>query len=158
MAGKIARSILEIESTEMPPTSTYLGFGSAIAAAGIGLVLIHIRTHRSRQSDRDLNEADHRFFDHQYARRMQTSALLITLGALIGLCGYMKIFEDSPVFATFYVIGLLLLSLWLILLAISDVVATRVYSSRIDRKSRDMHKNLQQALSEVREAHGLEPK
>lgn len=140
----------------MPEATTYLWFGSMISAVGIGLVMLHIRSHRQHRADEDLNASDLRFYEQQYSRRMQTSALLITLGALIGLCGYLKVFEDSPVFATCYVIGLLLLALWLILLALSDAVATRVYSSRLDRRNRDMQKSLQDALAEVRKAHGLD--
>lgn len=140
----------------MPEATTYLWFGSMISAVGIGLVMLHIRSHRQHRADGDLSASDLRFYEQQYSRRMQTSALLITLGALIGLCGYLKVFEDSPVFATCYVIGLLLLALWLILLALSDAVATRVYSSRLDRRNRDMQKSLQDALAEVRKAHGLD--
>jgi len=140
----------------MPDATTYLWFGSMISAVGIGLVMLHIRSHRQHRADGDLTASDLRFYEQQYSRRMQTSALLITLGALIGLCGYLKVFEDSPVFATCYVIGLLLLALWLILLALSDAVATRVYSSRLDRRNRDMQKSLQDALAEVRKAHGLD--
>lgn len=140
----------------MPPASTYLGFGFAIAAVGIALVLFHVRSHRRHQTDKELSEKDQAFYAHQYARRMQTSGLLVTLGALIGGCGYVKALEDSPIFATFYVIGLLLLALWLILLAVSDAIATRLYAKRLDRTSRDMQKTLEEALMEVREAHGLD--
>lgn len=140
----------------MPEASLYLSFGSVIAAVGIGLVMLHVRSHRQHRSDGELTAADLRFYERQYARRMQTSALLITLGALIGLFGYLKFVEDSPIFATCYVIGLLLLALWLILLAVSDAIATRVYSSRLDRRNRDTQKSLQEALAEVRKAHGLD--
>jgi hypothetical protein len=141
----------------MPNPTIYLGFGAIVAAAGIALVCFHVRAHRRHQMDDELSEADHRFFDHQYARRMQTSALTVTLGALIGLCGYLRVFEESPIFATCYVIGLLLLALWLILLALSDAVATRVYAGKLERRHKQVCKTLQQALAEVRQAHGLEP-
>ncbi len=140
----------------MPPETTYLAFGSAVAAVGIALIVVHVRSHRKHQADDELSEADHQFFDHQYARRMQTSALTVTLGALIGLCGYLRDFGDSPIFATFYVIGLLVLAMWLILLAVSDAIATRVYASKLDRRNREVKKTLQDALAEVREAHGLD--
>lgn len=140
----------------MPPETTYLAFGACVAAVGIALIVVHVRSHRKHQADDELSESDHQFFDHQYARRMQTSALTVTLGALIGLCGYLHVFEDSPVFATVYVIGLLLLAMWLILLAVSDAIATRVYASKLDRKNRAVKKSLQDALAEVREAHGLD--
>ena len=128
-----------------------------VAAVGIALVCFHVRAHRKHQTDDELSEADQRFFDQQYARRMQTSALTVTLGALISFCGYLKVFENSPVFATLYVVGLLFLALWLILLAISDAVASRVYASKLDRRNRKIRKSLQEALTEVRQAHGLDP-
>ncbi len=140
----------------MPTASTYLQFGSIVSLVGIALVWLHVRSHRRRKAEDELPEADTRFFEHQYSRRMQTSGLTVTLGGLIGLCGYAKIFENSPIFATFYVVGLLLLALWLILLAISDAIATRVYSSRLNRRNREVRKSLQQALADIREAHGLE--
>ena len=140
----------------MTPASTYLCFGSMVSAVGIALVLLHVRSYRKQMADNELSEPDLSFFQHQYSRRMQTSALTVTLGALIGLCGYLKVFEDSPIFTTCYVIGLLLLSLWLILLALGDAMATRVYSSRLNRRHREVCKTLQEALAEVREAHGLE--
>ncbi|MEQ9407906.1 MAG: hypothetical protein RIK87_09260 [Fuerstiella sp.] len=137
---------------------TCLAFGSAVAAVGIALVLFHVRAHRRHLADDELCDADHQFFEHQYARRMQTSALAITLGALIGLWGYLlRVFERSPIFATCYVIGLLVLTLWLILLAISDAIATRIYAGKMDRRHRQARQSLQQALDEVRQAHGLEP-
>ena len=135
----------------------YLGFGSIVSAVGIALVYFHVRAHRRHQTDDQLSESDHQFFDQQYARRMQTSALAITLGALIGLCGYLKGLEESPIFATLYVAGLLLLALWLILLALSDALASRVYAGKLDRRNRKIRTSLQQALSDVRRAHGLDP-
>ena len=136
--------------------TTCLAFGSMVAAVGIALVLFNVRAHRRHQSDKDLSEDDHQFFDHQYARRMQTSGMTVTFGALIGYCGYLQ-FEESPIFATCYIIGMLILALWLILLALSDAVATRVYAGKLDRRNRAVRKSLQDALNEVREAHGLGP-
>lgn len=133
----------------------YLLFGSLVAAAGIALVLSNVRAFRRHEADESLSDADRQFFTNQYARRMQTSALTVTFGALIGLCGYLK-FEEMPVFSTCYVIGMLLLALWLILLAVSDIVASRVYAGKLDRQNRLVRRSLQQALDEVREAHGLD--
>jgi hypothetical protein len=79
----------------------------------------------------------------------------VTLGALIGLCGYIPALETSPVFATCYVIGLLLLSLWLILLAMGDAVASRVYSSRVDRRQRKLRESLQEAIIELKSVNDI---
>lgn len=141
----------------MGPPETYLGFGSLVAAFGIGLIVFHVRSHQQHRRDTGLSAVDRRFFEHQYVRRMQTSALAVCLGGLIGLCGYIKAFEDSPAFATVYVVGLLLLTFWLVLLAVTDAMASRVHSKRSRRSADTSAKSLQQALAEVREAHGLDP-
>lgn len=134
---------------------TCLAFGFVVAAAGIALVLFNVRAHRRHQADAELSDGDRHFFENQYSRRMQTSGLTVTFGALIGLCGYLK-FEEQPVFATCYIIGMLVLALWLILLAVGDAIATRVYASKLDRRNRATRRSLQQALDEVRKAHGLD--
>jgi multisubunit Na+/H+ antiporter MnhG subunit len=132
-------------------------FGAMISTIGIGLICFHVRSHRGHLADEKLSEPDHRFYQHQYFRRLQTSTLAVTLGALIGLCGYLKAFEESPIFATTYVIGLLLLALWLVLLAISDAMASRVYASQLRRRNLAPQKSLKETLAEVRQAHGLDP-
>lgn len=141
----------------MSPPETYLGFGSLVAAFGIGLITFHVRAHQQYRRRTDLTDVDRRFFERQYVRRLQTSALTVCLGGLIGLCGYIKAFEDSPTFATVYVVGLLLLTFWLVLLAATDAMASRVHLKRSKRSTDTSAKTLQQALAEVREAHGLDP-
>ena len=138
----------------MPTPEICLAFGAMVSSIGIALIYFHVRAHRQHPADKDLTEIDIRFYQHQYVRRLQTSALAVTLGALIGLCGYLEAFEESPVFATVYVIGLLLLSLWLVLMAISDALASRVYANQLNRRNHKMQKSLEETLAEVRQAHG----
>lgn len=141
----------------MPTPELYLAFGALVATIGIALICFHVRSHRIHLADDQLCDADRRFYQHQYFRRLQTSALAVTLGALIGLCGYLRAFEESPIFATIYVIGLLLLALWLVLLALSDAMASRVYASQVRRRNHTPQKSLKETLAEVRQAHGLDP-
>ena len=84
-------------------------------------------------------------------RRMQTSALTITLGALISMCDYLPQFRTSPGFAAAYVMGLLLISMWLVLLALGDAVASRVHMSQSLRKNRLTRQALQDAIDELRQ-------
>jgi Flp pilus assembly protein TadB len=135
--------------------TTYLLFGSLVSTVGFAMIVLHVIQRRNHLDDETLSESDRRFYDHQYSRRMQTSALTVTLGALIGLCGYIPALETSPVFATCYVIGLLLLSLWLILLAMGDAVASRVYSSRVDRRQRKLRESLQEAIIELKSVNDI---
>lgn len=134
----------------MATENAFLSVGIIVAFFGIAMIAWHVAQHRRHQENLELGAADQKFFDHQYRRRMQTSALTVTLGALISLCENLPVFRKSPVFATFYVMGLLLLSLWLILLAFSDAVASRIHVSQSLRKNRRSRQALQAAVEELR--------
>jgi hypothetical protein len=136
-------------------TTTYLLFGSLVSTAGLAMIVLHVMQRRNHLDDETLSESDRRFYGHQYSRRMQTSALTVTLGALIGLCGYIPALATSPVFATCYVLGLLLLSLSLILLAMSDAIASRVHSGRVNRRQQKMRESLQEALMELKSVNDI---
>jgi hypothetical protein len=135
--------------------TTYLLFGALVSTVGFAMIVLHVMQRRNHLDDETLSESDRRFYDHQYSRRMQTSALTVTLGALIGLCGYIPALEKSPVFATCYVLGLLLLSLSLMLLAMSDAVASRVHSGRVNRRQRKLRESLQEALMELKSVNDI---
>jgi len=136
-------------------TTTYLLFGSLVSTAALAMIVLHVMQRRNHLDDETLSESDRRFYGHQYSRRMQTSALTLTLGALIGLCGYIPALAKSPVFATCYVLGLLLLSLSLILLAMSDAIASRVHSGRVNRRQQKMRESLQEALMELKSVNDI---
>ena len=136
-------------------TTTYLLFGSLVSTAGLAMIVLHVMQRRNHLDDETLSESDRRFYGHQYSRRMQTSALTVTLGALIGLCGYIPALAKSPVFATCYVLGLLLLSLSLILLAMSDAIASSVHSGRVNRRQQKMRESLQEALMELKSVNDI---
>jgi hypothetical protein len=135
--------------------TTYLLFGSLVSSVGVAMVIWHVLQHRVHQDDGSLSRVEQRFFEQQYRRRMQTSALAVTLGALIGLLGYIPALESSPIFATSYVMGLLLLSLWLILLALSDAIASRVNSNRANRRQRQLRDSLHEALMELKSVNDV---
>jgi len=136
-------------------TTTYLLFGSLVSTAALAMIVLHVMQRRNHLDDETLSESDRRFYGHQYSRRMQTSALTLTLGALIGLCGYIPALAKSPVFATCYVLGLLLLSLSLVLLAMSDAIASRVHSARVNRRKQKMRESLQEALMELKSVNDI---
>lgn len=134
---------------------TYLSFGSLVSCVGLGMIVWHVLQHRWHQDDESLAPTDLNFYEQQYRRRMQTSALAVTLGALIGLLGYIPAMDTSPIFATCYVMGLLLLSLWLILLALSDALASRMHSNKVQRRQRQLRDSLQEAMAEVKSANDV---
>lgn len=128
----------------------FLAVGALVWLFGIGMVGWHVRQRRRALNDVGLAPADLKFAEQQYRRRLQTSALTITLGALIAMCDYLPQFRTSPGFAAGYVATLLLLSMWLVLLAIGDAVASRVHMSQSLRRNRQTREALQEAIDEIR--------
>lgn len=117
---------------------------------GIAMVAWHVRQHRVVIHDAGLSPADFKFYESQYRRRMQTSALTITLGALIAMCDYLPQLGASLGFAAGYIATLLLLSMWLVLLAIGDAFASRVHMQQSIRRNRQTRAALQEAVDELR--------
>ncbi|MCA9066612.1 MAG: hypothetical protein KDA96_26275, partial [Planctomycetaceae bacterium] len=130
------------------PTDMSWGFiavGAIVAGFGVAMIVWHVIQNRRHRDNPDLSEDDRRFYGQQYKRRLQTSALAVTLGALISLCETLPAFQSSPLFATVYVIGLIMICLWLILLALSDAVSSRIHVSQSLRRNRKNRQALQEA-------------
>lgn len=128
----------------------FIGVGSLVWFFGIAMISWHVYRRRRYLSDAEILPTELKFLEQQYRRRMQTSALTITLGALISMCDYLPQVKTSPGFAAAYVMGLLLLSMWLVLLALGDAVASRVHLSQSLRKNRNTRQELQDAINELR--------
>jgi len=135
----------------MDTSFIFIGVGAVVWLFGIAMVTWHVRQRRTALNDAGLSPEELRFTEQRYRRRMQTSALTITLGALIALCDYLPQFRSSPGFAAGYIATLLLLSMWLVLLALGDAVASRVHMTQSLRKNRQTRQALQQAIDELRQ-------
>lgn len=136
----------------MGADSAFLIVGGLVAAFGIAMIAWHVAQSRRHAENRELSAGDRVFYERQYRRRMQTSALTVTLGAMLALCEQIPAFRASPIFASVYVLVLLVLSLWLILLALSDALASRTHMSRSLRRNRTARKALEEAAEELRRA------
>ncbi len=134
----------------METNSIFIVVGAFVWLFGIAMVLWHVYQRRCALNDAGLPPADLKFSEHQYRRRMQTSALTITLGALIAMCDYLPQFRTSPGFAAGYVATLLLLSMWLVLLALGDAFASRVHLRQSMRRNHQTREALQEAIDEMR--------
>lgn len=129
----------------------FIGVGAVVWFFGIAMVSWHVYRKRRFLGDASISPEELKFLEQQYRRRIQTSALTITLGALISMSDYLPQFKTSPGFAAAYVMALLLLSMWLVLLALGDAVASRVHMSQSLRKNRQTRQALQQAINELRQ-------
>ena len=94
---------------------------------GAGQIFLHIRTWReARRVDMDTKERDYRW--RQFRRRIQTSAMLVLLGVALPVGQWIA---GPPWVILTYWGAVVLLVLWLALLALADMIATKYYFGRV---------------------------
>jgi len=95
-----------------------------------GLMLSHLRTwRRFRQQEPGSEERDYR--RRQFRRRMQTSAMLGLMAIAIFVGELLTRRIESPWFRLGFWGGVLLVVLWVALLAVVDIWATKHYYQRL---------------------------
>ena len=96
----------------------------------VGLMFSHVRTwRRFRQQPRDAEQRDYR--RRQFRRRMQTSAMLGLLAVALFVGDALTAWTQSTCFSLCFWGGVLLVVLWVGLLAVADIWATKHYYDRL---------------------------
>ncbi len=106
-------------------------FSLFLLASAVGLMLLHARTWREfRERDHDVEDFDYR--RRQYRRRMQVSAM-IGLLAIALFVGWMLMNTSlfSVTFFAVYWIVVMLVTCWVLLLALVDIWATKYHYGRL---------------------------
>jgi hypothetical protein len=111
---------------------SWLAFSGVLLAAATGLIVWHVRVWRQVQAMEpppEPGELD--YHRRQFRRRMQTSGMLAVLAVAI-LGGRWITVPPLPVwvFAAYWA-AITLMALWVGLLALADVVATRLFYGRL---------------------------
>jgi MFS family permease len=114
---------------------------------GAAMMASHVVAWRRQQSDPTLEQDDRDFYRRRYRRRMQISGTFAILGVLIGLGDALLPQQGRhPWPITFYVIGLLLLTGWVLLLGIAEFLSTaargRVELARIRQKQSELERQV----------------
>lgn len=131
--------------------------GILLVVSALLMLWSHVRTWQSRRSDPEIDEADRSFWYRQYVRRMQASGLMLLIGLLIPLGDSLIPWRKAPALFAIYWLFVLALVGWVILLAVSDLIATRAHSQvalgRIQRQQRE----LEQEAARLRSARNGGP-
>ena len=99
-------------------------------AFAAGMMLLHVRTWRTiREQDPDPVERDYR--RRQFRRRMQTSAMLGLLGVAILIGQLVTAPPARPLAFAIFCMVVLLLVVWVCMLAVADVIATKHHFGRL---------------------------
>jgi hypothetical protein len=100
---------------------------AALAFGSLVLLAWHVKAWREADHG-GLSERDYEFFRRQYRRRMQSSGMLGIIGLLI--LGHLWVRDNSML--ALYWTGVLGLLVWTVLLAASDLAASRLhYGSQV---------------------------
>lgn len=121
-------------------------FGGLLVLFGLGLMVAHVRSWRKQKQDPELDESERSHFFIRFRRRMQTSGMIAVLGVLVGAGDQLPILRKDPLLFTLYWIAVLLLTFWVMLLALGDYLTTRSHArselARIQREQRELEKQL----------------
>ncbi|HET6883711.1 MAG TPA: hypothetical protein VFI31_26390 [Pirellulales bacterium] len=119
----------------------------AIVALGVLLIVLHRRAWRAAVAAGDTGELA--FQRRRYRRRLQTSGLLVVLGvAMEG--GQWIPAQNHPSLFVFFWFAVAMLALWLLGLALCDVVATRLHLQQQLREQLIERARLQAELTRVK--------
>ena len=115
-------------------------FVISLALLGISGLLIdaHLRTWREARESATLADRDKRFAQSMFRRRMVASAMIGGIGAAIGVG---PIVPREPLALAFYLATLLAGCVWILLLAMLDIWATRRHYQRV--RTEQLSKQLQ---------------
>lgn len=141
----------------MPGTQWLAVLTPCIFVSGLGVLMMrsHIKGWRE-QKDSFTDELEEKHLQRRFRRRMQASALLVLLGLLIGL-GQLIDGPEHPLLFTFYWLGVLLLTCWIILLALGDAVSIAAYSrvaqAQLDQQRRSIEAELERLKARQSNGH-----
>jgi len=125
-----------------------IGVGLTLVIAGLCMLRTHVLAWKRQQSDESLDNSDRAHLYARYRRRLQTSGLIAILGLLIPLGDSPMFWKQGPAVSTLFWGAILVITFWISLLALGDLVATRTHArialSRIQRKQRDLEEQLAQ--------------
>jgi hypothetical protein len=124
-----------------------------LLATSAALIVRHLRVWKRVRAE-ELDEQELDFCRRQFRRRMQSSAMIGVLGVAIAVGKLLFDVVKSPRFLVCYWIGVLAILLWILLLAVADMVATSAHYSRERSDLAVGHAKLQIELRKARERAG----
>lgn len=117
----------------MASTAAVLVIATLIVPASVAMIVWNRREWRHWQQA-GLDAADLEYRHRQFLRRIQTSIMLGLLGLMMGTGQLLTEWAESPRFTVLFWTITLLLLVWIILLALVDIWATRRHFGRIQQE------------------------
>lgn len=120
----------------------------ALVGAALWLIRVHWQHWLEVDADTSLQPRERDHLRRRHRRRMQTSTMLGFVGVAI-LAGRLFPPEDPSLVTIFYWTGVTLLVLWMALLALADMISTRVHYGTQRRKAEGERDRLKAQLERL---------
>jgi hypothetical protein len=100
----------------------------------------------------DMEEREREFLNRQYRRRRQAAASI----SIVGLAIMLSVWVTDTKTAAVYWLGVLLIVCWITLLAVADLIATRMHYGRLLQDQQNERTALEAELNQIkrRESNG----
>lgn len=126
------------------------GFGLLVTVAGLFLLRHNVRNWRLQKSDPELDHFERRHLYKRFRRRVQTSATVACLGVAIALGGTVPLLQQNPLVTTIYWSVVILVTLWVILQALGDMLTTTAHSRAALARIREKQRELARQVAELK--------
>ncbi|QDT37477.1 hypothetical protein [Stratiformator vulcanicus] len=127
-----------------------IAFGLFLVVLGIAFLRGHWKTWQKHRSTDDADSAELKFHRSQFRRRVQTSALIIAIGILIPVGDLVFVRNADPLLFGFFWVGVLVLVIWVVAMAIADIVASRLYTRNAIEDIEQRKRALEQEVAALR--------
>jgi amino acid transporter len=115
-----------------------------IVVAAMMLIRNTVYWHSVRSAE--MKEREHNFLYRQYRRRTQANSII----AIVGVAIIFGVWVTDSVMVAAYWLGVMLLVGWMALLAVVDLVSTRIHYSRLHREQLETRAILEAELKQLR--------
>jgi hypothetical protein len=123
----------------------------ALVGAALWLIRVHWQHWQEVDADESLPPRERDHLRRRHSRRMQTSTMLGFIGVAI-LAGRLFPPDDPSIITILYWFGVALLVVWMALLAMVDMIATRLYYGSMRRKADFERTKLEAQLQRIQKS------
>jgi amino acid permease len=109
--------------------SAVIAISTVFLLVSVGLLVSHVRSWRQYQQQ-ELSPDERNYRWRQFRRRMQTSAMLGLMAVALAVGYVLTLWLKSGWFAAIYWSAVLFMVLWIALLAMADIWATKFHFGR----------------------------
>jgi Na+/H+ antiporter NhaD/arsenite permease-like protein len=124
-------------------------FPALILALALGWIVWHVTVWRSVR-DQERDEEEKQFQWRRFRRRMQASSMLALVAIGMGAGLHVPLAREPSLFVYVWS-GVFLLTLWIVVLALADALATRAHAMRVRQDHLVAHDRLKAELEKFLE-------